>query len=67
MLCVRGGKLKRDAVSKLFFNLEDVVVWQGAITKYGVIKELVDFNDPDVDIRKANAEEIARYKKRPEK
>ncbi len=60
-------QLNRNVVSKLFFNLEDVVVWQGAITKYGVIKELVDLNDPDVDIRKANTEEIIRYEKRPEK
>ena len=54
-------------MSKLFFNLEDVIVWEGVITKYGVIRELVDLNDPDVDIRKANAEEITRYEKRPEK
>ncbi len=54
-------------MAKLFFNLEDIIVWQGVITKYGVVQHLVDLNDEDVDIRKANKEEVARYENRPEK
>ncbi len=54
-------------MEKLFFDLEDIVVWEGVITKYGVIQHLVDLDAEDVDIRKADKEEIARYQKRPEK
>ena len=51
------------------FNLEDIVVLEGVITKFGVIRYLIDWNDEDldVDIRLATKEEIARYYKRPEK
>lgn len=54
-------------MEKLFFDLEDIVVWQGVITKYGVIQHLVDLDDEDIDIRKADKEEVHRYEKRPEK
>lgn len=49
------------------FGLEDVIVWEGVITKYNVIKDLVNLKDKDVDIRRANQEEIIRYHNRPEK
>lgn len=35
-----------------------IVVWQGAITQFGVIKDLVDSYD---DVHLANAEEVERY------
>lgn len=49
------------------FNLYDIIVFEGAITKFGVICRLIDWNDEnlDVDIRKADKEEIARYHNRP--
>jgi len=49
------------------FNLEDIVVYNGVITKLGVIYELIDFNDVNVDIRLAKKAEKERYYNRPEK
>lgn len=51
------------------FNLDDIVVFEGAITKFGVIRYLVDWEDDDldVDIRLADRDEIKRYHNRPEK
>lgn len=51
------------------FNLEDIVVFEGAITKFGVIRYLVDWEDDDldVDIRLADKDEIKRYYNRPRK
>lgn len=50
-------------------NLEDIIVYEGVITKFGVIKHLIDWEDEslDIDIRKATREEVARYHKRPDK
>jgi len=46
------------------FHPEDVIVWAGCITKYGVIQHWIGDDD---DIRKANTEELIRYNNRPEK
>lgn len=43
------------------FNLEDIVVFGGAITKYGIIKP---FLDGDEVVRLATKAEIKRYEKR---
>lgn len=43
-------------------SLESIIVWQGMITRYGVIYQLP--HDPK-DIRLAIDKEIERYKKRP--
>lgn len=47
------------------FRDTDIIVYQGAITTYGIIKPLIN---EDVDeIRMANSEEVRRYHNRPEK
>ena len=47
------------------FRDTDIIVYQGAITQYGVIKHLIDANVDEV--RLATRSEIKRYDNRPEK
>lgn len=47
------------------FRDTDIIVYEGAITQYGVIKHLI--NETSDEVRYATAEEVRRYDKRPEK
>ena len=40
-------------------NSHDIVVWNGAITTFGTIKDLLEITE---EVYLANEEEIARYK-----
>jgi hypothetical protein len=45
------------------FNLEDVIVYQGIITKFGVLYPLVNWQQlpPNTELRLATPQEITRY------
>lgn len=49
------------------FNLDDIIVYDGAITRYGFIMHFIqmDEEDDDLDIRLATGEEIRIYHDRP--
>lgn len=47
------------------FRDTDIIVYQGAITQYGVIKHLI--NEDCDEVRMATAEEKERWRNRPEK
>ena len=51
------------------FNLNDIIVYDVAITRYGFIMHFIQMNeeDDDLDIRLATREEIRIYYDRPEK
>ena len=48
---------------KCFFKLTDIVVWKDIITAYGVIYDMLDFSDDDLDVRKATVFEVEHYYK----
>ena len=52
-------------MQRYIFNINDIVVWQGAITTYGTIKELVEQDGSD-DVVLASKEEVVRYLSRPD-
>ncbi len=52
-------------MQRYIFNINDIVVWQGAITTYGTIKELVEQDGSD-DVVLASKEEVVRYLARPD-
>lgn len=47
------------------FKDTDIIVYEGAITQYGVIKHLI--NEDCDEVRMATAEEKERWRNRPEK
>lgn len=53
--------------NKKDFSLEDIVLYNGILTKYGIIWEWIKWDDPKLEIRLANSEEKVRYYNRKEK
>lgn len=47
------------------FNGNDIVVWRGIISTYDIVKYFTDSNSRNVDIRRADKEEIQIWFNRP--